>query len=162
MIIIIGLVVFLTLFSAFFVLITKNLFHACFGLFFSLFGIAVIYVLCGADFLAGSQIMVYIGGILILILFGLMLTKVSKNMIFVENEANVLYYIFPAGLSVLLIFANLNILENRMSPIKIQGSQIQNIGFEILTGSLLPFEIIGIILLVALIGASFIAKITKS
>ena len=64
-----------TLASAALMVVSKNIIHSAVGLLFSLFGVAGIYVLLAADFLAVVQILVYVGGILILLLFGVMLTQ---------------------------------------------------------------------------------------
>ena len=60
--------------SATVVVFARNLVHAAFALFFTLFGMAGLYAMMGADFLAAAQLMVYVGGIMVLILFGIMLT----------------------------------------------------------------------------------------
>ncbi len=60
--------------SAMMVVYGKNLIYSAFALLATFFGVAVLYVLLGADFLAGAQLLIYVGGILILLLFGVMLT----------------------------------------------------------------------------------------
>ncbi len=69
----------ITILSALFVVTTRNIVHSAFYLLFTFFGIAGIYVLLGADFIAISQILIYVGGILILLLFGVMLTNKITN-----------------------------------------------------------------------------------
>src|SRR3990172_9591644 len=64
-----------TLVSAFFVVTNRNIVHSAFYLLFTFFGVAGIYVMLGADFVAIVQLIVYVGGILILLLFGVMLTN---------------------------------------------------------------------------------------
>ncbi|NBC66589.1 MAG: NADH-quinone oxidoreductase subunit J, partial [Bacteroidetes bacterium] len=63
----------LTIGSASIMVFSKNIVHSAFALMFTLIGVAAIYVLLYADFLAATQLLVYVGGILILILFGVML-----------------------------------------------------------------------------------------
>src|SRR5512137_1644583 len=58
-----------------FVAFSKNIVHSAFALLLSFFGVAGLYVLLSADFIAATQVIVYIGGILVLILFGVMLTE---------------------------------------------------------------------------------------
>ena len=67
--------------------LSKRLMHSAMGLLFTLFGIAGLYALLAADFLAITQIMVYIGGILTLIIFGVMLTSRVSD---VERKVNVM------------------------------------------------------------------------
>ena len=63
----------------FFVVTTRNVIYSAFNLLLTFFGVAGIYVLLGADFLAVVQIIVYVGGILVLLLFGVMLTNKIVN-----------------------------------------------------------------------------------
>jgi len=69
----------ITVVSAAIVVNVKNIVHAAYSMLLTFFGVAGIYVLLGADFLAVVQIMVYVGGILILLLFGVMLTNKITN-----------------------------------------------------------------------------------
>ena len=63
-----------TVLSAAVVVLARSLIYSAFALLFTFFGVAGLYVLLGADFLAATQMLVYIGGILVLLLFGVMLT----------------------------------------------------------------------------------------
>ena len=64
-----------TVISALFVVLNNQLLYAAVALLFTLFGVAGLYVFLWADFIAGVQLLVYIGGILVLIIFGIMLTN---------------------------------------------------------------------------------------
>ena len=61
--------------SAMVVAVSPRLFHSVFALFFCFFGVAGLYAILGADFLAAVQVIVYIGGILVLLIFGVMVTN---------------------------------------------------------------------------------------
>ncbi|MEE8148128.1 MAG: NADH-quinone oxidoreductase subunit J, partial [Longimicrobiales bacterium] len=63
-----------TVLSAAVVVLARSLIYSAFALLFTFFGVAGLYVLLGADFLAATQLLVYVGGILVLLLFGVMLT----------------------------------------------------------------------------------------
>jgi len=65
----------ITVSSAFITAFAKNIVYAAFALLFTFFGIAGLYVMANADFLAVTQLLVYVGGILILLIFGVMLTS---------------------------------------------------------------------------------------
>src|SRR5579859_559735 len=65
----------ITVISAFITAFVKNIVYAAFALLFTFFGIAGLFVMANADFLAVTQLLVYVGGILILLLFGVMLTS---------------------------------------------------------------------------------------
>src|SRR5262245_63596516 len=64
----------ITVGSAAVVVLARSLIYSAFALLFTFFGVAGLYVLLGADFLAATQLLIYVGGILVLLLFGVMLT----------------------------------------------------------------------------------------
>src|SRR5258708_40188886 len=64
----------ITVGSAAVVGLARSLIYSAFALLFTFFGVAGLYVLLGADFLAATQLLIYVGGILVLLLFGVMLT----------------------------------------------------------------------------------------
>jgi len=66
--------------STLLIFLMKNILYAAFFLLLALLGVAGIYVLVGADFLAATQIIVYVGGVLILLMFGIMLTHKNPNL----------------------------------------------------------------------------------
>src|SRR6202035_4251144 len=68
--------------SAAVVCFSRNIVHAAFSLLFTFFSVAGVYVLLSADFLAVSQILIYVGGILVLLVFGVMLTNRVTNIDF--------------------------------------------------------------------------------
>ncbi|HEY8399881.1 MAG TPA: NADH-quinone oxidoreductase subunit J [Cytophagaceae bacterium] len=157
----------LTVVSAFFILYTRHVLHAAFSLLATFLGVAGLYVLAGADYLALTQIVVYVGGVLVLIIFGIML---SKKIVGEANEASGSRNLFTAGvlfIALLLIFFYLYknsgilespwIMEAAQSDEVIKSSTVSAIGKNLMTNYILPFELAAVILLVALIGAAFIA-----
>ncbi|HYU42904.1 MAG TPA: NADH-quinone oxidoreductase subunit J, partial [Vicinamibacteria bacterium] len=64
----------ITVAAAAVVVLARSLIYSAFALLFTFFGVAGLYVLLGADFLAATQLLIYVGGILVLLLFGVMLT----------------------------------------------------------------------------------------
>lgn len=146
--------------SAMVVVLSKNIVKAAFSLFFTFLGFAVVYILLKADFLALVQVLIYMGGILVLILFGVMLTqRVEKSS---EMEIKPLSFI-PAltlSLSILTILLLMIFKTNWISaPVtSFPDTTIVGIGNLFLGQYLLAFEIISILLLAALIGAMYIAR----
>jgi len=65
----------ITVFSAAFVVFSRNVIYSAFALLFTFFGVAALYVFLSADFIAVTQVVVYVGGILVLLLFGVMFTN---------------------------------------------------------------------------------------
>lgn len=152
----------LTVASAVLVVTVRNIVHAAFSLMITLFGVAGLYVFLQADFLAATQVIVYVGGILVLILFGVMMTSGRLQMrIQIERGQLIL-----GGLVALLILVLLfGVIANtpQWDGIKDDGATLEpttrTIGEMIMQGEfLLPFEVVSILLLVALIGAALISR----
>lgn len=132
---------------------SKNLLRSAFALFFVLFGMAGFYVLLGGDFIAVVQILVYAGGVNVLLIFGTMLTADVAN----PAESNlsfqgVLTAIAAIGFFVvvygIIISANWGVITP--APMK---STTSDLGELLLQHYVLPFEVISFLLLAALIGA---------
>ena len=147
-----------TLVSAAIMVVSKNIIHSAVGLLFSLFGVAGIYVLLAADFLAIVQILVYVGGILILLLFGVMLTQRITS---VDMRTGTLQLV-PAILAVAGVFVILFRVISKTSweiiPKIDFNPTSEKIGHLLMKEFLIPFEIVSVFLLVALVGAAFIAR----
>jgi NADH:ubiquinone oxidoreductase subunit 6 (subunit J) len=161
----------LTIVSAAYILFTKNVLYAAFALFTALLGVSAIYVFAGADFLAITQILIYVGGILILILFGIMLTnRIAGQQYVLTGNRSLLLGVF-AGLSLFILLitgivrANFSGMEWIQATSKTKqeaSSTIEVIGKNLMTDFILPFEVVALILMVALMGAAFIAsKVVK-
>ena len=160
----------LTLVGAGMVLATKNIMHSCVYLLASLIGVAGLYATLGADFVAVTQIMVYVGGIVILMLFAVMLTG-GKD--FVSKAQSLLglaptmgnLYTYVVGGMVALVFLLTNIqLFKKLAPfstLKNDGNfapTVSRIGHLLLKEHVLAFEVSSVLLLGALIGAAVIAR----
>ncbi|GAB5527615.1 MAG: NADH-quinone oxidoreductase subunit J [Roseivirga sp.] len=151
----------LTLISALYIAITKNVLYAAFALMLTFLGVAGVFMLIGAGFIAISQILVYVGGILVLIVFGVMLTNRLKG-----QQVTSPSYNKPLGLLVsggLLFIFYKAIIEANFGAIKwiesaqLQSPKLESFGMKLMTDYVLAFEVIGILLLLALIGAVKIA-----
>ena len=150
---------FITVVSAFIVVFSKNIIYSAFSLLFTFFGVAGLYVLLHADFLAVTQILIYVGGILVLMLFGVMLTNKVIN---VELKTGTLHAV-PALILVAVVAGTLSGLfystwKGVGLPASSTDSTIKTLGEMLMTSYLLPFEIASVILLVALIGAAMYAR----
>jgi NADH-quinone oxidoreductase subunit J len=152
----------ITLGAACVVVFSRNIVRSAFALLFAFFGVAGIYVFLLADFIAITQLLIYVGGILVLILFGVMLTSRQTN---VDIKSGTLQML-PAVIIVAALLGTLTVIlwstEWNVSPqlLAIESTAPQ-IGELLLTKYLLPFEIASVILLVALIGAAMIARREK-
>jgi NADH-quinone oxidoreductase subunit J len=157
----------LTVSSALGILLFRNILYSASCLLLTFLGVAGLYVLAGADLIAVVQIVIYVGGVLVLLIFGVMLTQKSSQ----DNLSSKLYNRFigisAAGslfglLMIAILKANVNTLEwivqAQSSTPSAQKSSVSGIGIGLMTDFVLPFEVAGILLLVALIGAAYIAK----
>ena len=151
----------ITVVSAFIVVLSKNIIYSAVSLFITLFGVAGFFVLLHADFIAVTQIMIYIGGILVLLIFGVMLTtKITDVKLKTKNINTLTSAIFVVGITAVLIFIMLT-TNWKVAEVVKYDETIDKIGVLLLTDYLLPFEIASIILLIALIGAAMYARKSK-
>lgn len=147
-----------TIISASFVVLNNQLLYSAIALLFSLFGVAGLYIFLWADFIAGIQLIVYIGGINVLIIFGIMLTnKISSVRL---SQTNVQQGV---GAVVALWFMILISLVISKTPWLLTDSSepsgtVGVIGTLLLSKYLLPFEAISLLLLGALIGAALLSR----
>lgn len=148
----------LVLGSALYVVVGKNLVHSAFALVAAFFGVAVFYVYLGADFLAGAQVLIYVGGILTLLLFGVMLT----NRIYNLNLRSGAIQVVPGALSAGLVFALLVWIIQSVDWGAMDagdpGPTSESIGRLLMGDYLLPFEIASVLLLIALMGAAMLVR----
>ena len=153
----------LTLVSASVVVFSKNIVRSAFSLLFTFFGVAGLYVLLMADFLAITQLMIYVGGILVLVVFGVMLTTRQINVDAKTSTVQTLPAALIAGAiaGMLIVGVFLSTDWKRMGTLPDTVASGPKIGEMLLTSYLLPFEIASVVLLVALIGAAMIARREK-
>ena len=144
--------------SAFLVVTLKNIFHSALFLVLTLFSIAGLYVLLDAGFLAGVQVLIYVGAITILMIFAIMLTyQLTNKNIRQTNEQKV-----PAAIIVLIFFIlSLITMIKTAWPLtrsELPANNIFELGRQLLQTYVVPFEVVSIVLLVALIGAIIISR----
>lgn len=151
----------ITLVSAWFVVTTRNVIYSAFFLLFTFFGVAGLYVLLAADFLAVVQIMVYVGGILILLIFGVMLTSKITNVDIKSGAANLLPASILTGVLMGAVVSVMVFTEWKVQPSEIPVTTMKSLGSMLLTDYILYFELLGLLLLIALIGAASIARREK-
>ena len=136
----------------------RNLFRAALGLAVALFGVALLYLFLEAEFLAVVQILVYVGAILTLLVFGVMLTaRIADPSVSRWNRQ------VWAGLAVsaALGLGLAHLLFHAPWPAPVAGiapPDLPALGETLLSGYLLPFEVLSVLLLGALVGAVFIAR----
>lgn len=139
---------------------TKKIFRSAIWLLFSLIGIAGLYFWLQVEFIAAVQIVVYVGGIVVLIIFSIFLTQQSGKEMpgppLLRTIASILSVLFGFALSYLLIYKNdfkAGDKEFDWSVSKI-GKQMLETGEN---GYVLPFEVVTMLLLAAMVGCIVIA-----
>lgn len=134
----------------------KNVVHAALFLLASLMGVAGVYLLVFAEFLALVQVLIYGGAIIIVVLFALMLTRLQEFTGPMENRQ------WPIGaaaaLGLFLVLAAAITRSGGRTLLERSGPTIQELGENLFTRWAVPFEIASLLLLVALIGAIVIAR----
>ncbi|UOE48107.1 NADH-quinone oxidoreductase subunit J [Mucilaginibacter sp. SMC90] len=165
---------FIAIASALYAALSKNLVRSIFIFFVTLFALAGLYVLALADFVAVTQVVIYVGGILVLILFAFMLSgRETLNVIQQQKGKFVNMAKVPAViLAVLFLAVIINIIlktdadnlpwvkqsitqKNEIVPTTLMT---ENIGINLMTTYLLPFEAISVLLLMALVGAAHLSR----
>jgi NADH-quinone oxidoreductase subunit J len=149
----------LALASSLVVVMHKNPVYSTMSLVVTLFSVAVLFVLLGAPFIAAIQILVYTGAILVLFLFVIMLLNITRE------ESSVSQQKVQAGGALLgaLVFGGMLALlfwnaQRPMDPMTQELVSMKGLAREMFGEFLLPFEIVGMLLLVAVIGATVAAR----
>lgn len=161
--------------SAGYVAMSENLVRSIFMFFLTLFSLAGLYIFALADFVAVTQVVIYVGGVLVLMLFTFMLSK-KEVLSTLKGQATgfITFRNFPAflvAIGFLIILVN-SVLKSKIDQLdwiksaanntfQPSDNTIQNIGINLMTRYLLPFEVLSVLLLMALIGAAHLARKDK-
>ena len=152
------LIILLTVFSAVVVVGSSQLIYSAVALLFTFIGVAGLYIFLWADFIGVVQIVIYVGGILILVIFGIMLTnkitsvRISHTSVQRGAGAAVVFILFILLVTMILKTPWLEIAA--VEPVQ----TVASIGKMLMIDYLLPFEITSVLLLGALIGAAMLAR----
>jgi len=152
-----GVVALLLLLSALRVVTSKNLVHSVLWLGLTLFSTAGAYLLLSAPFIASIQILLYTGGVVTLMLFGVMLTRRGEDLA-IPNESS------EGGRALVLSLATFGLFTGAVlkTPLPQEAppfsSSTAELGREILGPNLMAFEVLSVLLLAAMVGAIVIAR----
>jgi NADH:ubiquinone oxidoreductase subunit 6 (subunit J) len=159
-----------TVAAAFMVVTSRNIIHAAVFLGISFVGVAGLYLLLQAPFIAGAQVLIYVGAITVLILFALMLTGQR----IMREPRGAIAWKLPCAALALVLFAILvkaiyigapwkeDLVSDIGTPGKGGYETITPLAISLLGTYLLPFEVASVLLLVALVGAIVLAKEERS
>jgi NADH-quinone oxidoreductase subunit J len=150
--------------SAIFVITRHNVVHSAMSLAVTLLSVAGIFLTLHAEFLAGVQVIVYVGGILVLFVFVIMLIAVERAQ--VERQFNRQWMLALVTSAILIVeFAYVIykgsgtfVLPPVVTAVPTGVGNSQQVGFALYQNYLLPFEIASILLLVAIVGAVVLSK----
>lgn len=144
--------------AAFKMVFSRNLVHSALYMVLTFIGVACIYVLLHADFLAIIQILVYVGAISVLMVFGVMLTRrdsINESNLFNNYEAAAFWVVL--SLFVVIVCLIVTTVWNKVSEVA-QQSTIDQIADLLMKENVIAFEVAGILLLAAMVGAIIIGK----
>jgi NAD(P)H-quinone oxidoreductase subunit 6 len=156
--------------SAILVVATRNLVRSIFLFFITLFSMAGLFVFALADFVAITQIVIYVGGVLVLMIFAFLLSNkkilnipTPSKWIGLHHLPGILVAVLFFGVIIWSVFlANIDNLEwvqhSADNTLKPSDNTIHFIGITLMTKYLLPFEVVSVFLLMALIGAAHLAR----
>lgn len=162
----------MALISAFLVVALKTLVRSIFLFFVTLFSMAGLFIFALADFVAVTQLVVYVGGVLVLMIFAFLLSnrEILNNPVKVKSRLLDYHHlpgILVAGLFLFLLIASFReagmdqlgwVLQSGQNTLNPTDNTIEILGVNIMTTYLLPFEIISVLLMMALIGAAHLAR----
>ena len=141
------------------VVLSENLFHAGLSMIVSFLGIAAVYAMLSAPFVAAMQVLVYAGAIAVILLFAFMLT----HDIMEPQQTTTKFQQRASGLACVVLagFMVRTLLSSSWQKLKVQapeGVSLEVLGTSFLTDYLVPFELVSILLLMTLVGAIVIAR----
>jgi NADH-quinone oxidoreductase subunit J len=138
---------------------SRNIIYSAWSLLFAFLGVAGLYVFLGADFPAVAQVLIYVGGILVLILFAIMLTKQIGE----DPKLTNAHLGLPIGAALAAVtiatLAYMAVMAPwKIAPVRSYEPVSAALGTAFLTDFLLPFEVASVVLLAALVGSVIIAR----
>lgn len=152
------LIALITVVSAGMVAFSRNIIYSAFSLLGTFMGVAGLYVFLGADFVAAVQVLIYVGGILVLILFAVMLTHRITDVEITNRAAGRIPALIIIGVLLYLLIQTVKETPWVKAQEVIYEATAAKIGDLFLYTYLLPFELASLVLLAAMIGAVVLSR----
>jgi len=152
------LITLITVVSAGMVALSRNIIYSAFSLLGTFMGVAGIYVFLGADFVAAVQLLIYVGGILVLILFAVMLTHRITDVAITNRAAGRIPALLVIGVLVYFLIETVRQTPWAKAKEVVFAATTATIGDAFLYDYLLPFELASVVLLGAMIGAVVLSR----
>lgn len=145
--------------AALMVVTTRNVIHAALYLVATLSGAGALYVLLYAQFVAWVQILVYVGAVVVLMLFGLMLTRAPIGKGNLDNDQRLIAALCAGAIFFVISSVTINAFQGQAIDLgRASGTPTSSVGEVIFSVYVLPFEAVSVLLLAALIGAIVVAR----
>jgi NADH-quinone oxidoreductase subunit J len=152
------LIALITVVSAGMVAFSSNIIYSAFSLLGTFMGVAGLYIFLGADFVAAAQVLIYVGGILVLILFAVMLTHRITDVAITNRAAGRVPAVIIIGVLLYLLIQAIKETPWVKAKEVVYAPTTAKIGDLFLEQYLLPFELASLILLAAMIGAVVLSR----
>lgn len=152
------LIALLTIVSAGMVAFSRNIIYSAFSLLGTFMGVAGLYIFLGADFVAAVQLLIYVGGILVLILFAVMLTHRITDVAITNRAAGRIPALIVIGVLVYFLINTVKSTPWVKAKEVVHAATTAKIGDAFLYDYLLPFELASLVLLAAMIGAVVLSR----
>ena len=152
------LIAIITVGSAVMVAFSRNIIYSAFSLLGTFMGVAGLYVFLGADFVAAVQVLIYVGGILVLILFAVMLTHRITDVEITNRAAGRIPALIVIGVLIYLLITTIHETSWVQAKEIAYAATTGRIGDLFLESYLLPFELASVVLLAAMIGAVVLSR----
>lgn len=135
---------------------SKNVVHAALYLVMTLAMVGAVYLLVAAEFIGWVQVLIYVGAIVVLLLFSLMLTRAPIGRETLDNQQRVVAAVVAAGVLAGLAFLIQDAFGGaRLAPRAVRTAEV---GVSLFRDYVLPFEVVSVLLLAALVGAVVLAR----
>jgi NADH-quinone oxidoreductase subunit J len=144
--------------SALAVVLSKNLFHAVLWLALALTGTAGIFLLLNAEFLAAVQLLLYAGGIITVVVFAIVVTERLIGERLSQTNRGVVSGALVSGGLLAIIVSTLMQRQLPLTPLPQPSDLTGLLGQQVLTTFVLPFELLALLMLVAMLGAIYFAR----
>ncbi|HKE85818.1 MAG TPA: NADH-quinone oxidoreductase subunit J [Vicinamibacterales bacterium] len=144
--------------SALAVVLTKNLFHAVLWLALALTGTAGVFLLLDAEFLAAVQLLLYAGGVITIVVFAIVVTERLIGERLTQTTRNLAGGAVVSAAILFYIVRAIGLRPLAMTRPPIEGDVTRLVGESILTTFVLPFELLGVLMLAAMLGAMYFAR----
>ncbi|HJM22633.1 MAG TPA: NADH-quinone oxidoreductase subunit J [Acidimicrobiales bacterium] len=154
-----GIITAIVVISALRMVTTRNIVHAALYLVAVLAGLGALYILLTAEFVATTQVLVYIGAVMVLFLFGIMLTKAPLGSVMKMTGTQ---WPIAAGVAVLIGGVTVYSVIDRFGSDRLVTDgpifRTADVSDEVFSTYIIPFEAVSVLLLAALIGAIVLAR----